>query len=123
MGPHRYFVQISDKTAGVYVQEVEPKLFGWIQKLPPMDTAVNEPNLLQLERYPALGLVQATQEVQTFYAGVGKMSDNSMIMQFHYFLVLKQTKLRNSKKKPYLIKDYAEILNQKALNGDSPVKR
>lgn len=123
MSPHKYFVQVADKNSQVLIQEIEPKLFSFLQLLPSMDVALNEPNLLKLERYPSLGLVQTTSEIQTFYGGVARMSDNSLIMMFHYFLVLRPTKLQNHKKKPYFLSDYEAILNSKASNGDSRNKR
>lgn len=119
MGPHRYFVQVVEKNKqATYVQEIEPKVFSWLQQLPIMDTTINEPNLLKLERYADMGLFQPTGDIQTFYAGVAKMSDGSLLMQYHYFLGVRPVKLRGTKKKPFLIKDLAEIQAQKARNGD-----
>lgn len=119
MGPHRYFVQIADKQSSVSnVQEIEPKVFSWIQQLPLMDTSINEPNLMKLERYSKGDLFQPTGNIQSFYAGVAKMSDNSLVLQYHYFLEVRPVKLRGMKRKPFLIKDYAEIKAQKTGNGD-----
>lgn len=119
MGPHKYFVQLTgyDKNK-VIVQEVDPKVFAWLQQLPVMNTLINEPNLLKIERYEKLGLFQPTGEIQAFYAGVARMSDNTLIQQYHYFLGVKFTRLQGRKQKPFLIKDYSEILNQKTQNGD-----
>lgn len=113
MGPHRYFVRIADKEGSSRVQEIEPKMFTWLQQLPIMDTTVNEPNLLQLQRYQDLGLFQPTEQVEAFYAGVAKMSNNVLILQYHYFVLVRPTKLINHKKKPFLIADYEAILSQK----------
>jgi hypothetical protein len=123
MSPHKYFVQVTDKSSQVLVQEIEPKLFSFLKLLPPMDVALNEPNLLKLERYPSLGLVQTTSEIESFYSGVARMSDNSLVKMVHYFLVLRLTKLQNHKKKPYFISDYEAVLTSKASNDDSRNKR
>lgn len=120
MGQHRYFVQVQEKNNRLsVVQEVDPKLFAWLQQLTPMDATLNEPNLLQLERYKHLGLFQIVGETQGFYAGIGKMSDGSLLPIYHYFLFVRSTKLISKKKKPYFIADLEAINRQKTLKGDT----
>lgn len=119
MGPHKFFVRILDKEQRNFVQEVDPKMFTWLQQLRTMDATINEPNLLKLERYPDSGLYQPTGQIEAFYAGVARMSDDSLVIQYHYYVNVRPTKLRGHKKKPFLISDYGRILTQKTQNGDS----
>lgn len=121
--PHRFFVRVADKEERNYVQEIDPKMFSWLQQLPTMDTSINEPNLLKLERYAEDGLYQPTGQVEAFYAGVVRLSNNALVIQYHYFLNVRPTKLKNYKKKPFLISDYNEIQAQKTRNGDSRPQR
>lgn len=122
MGPHKFFVQATDKkTKQTFVQEIEPKLFSWLQELPAMDAVLNAPNLLRLERYEEQGLFQPTGETQAFYAGVAIVNDSNrtMVPQYHYFYLLRPVLFKPQKKQPYLLKDYARILNQKTKEDDS----
>lgn len=117
-GPHKYFVRIANKEQTNRVQEIDPKMFVWLQQLPLMDASINEPNLLQLQRYRDEGLYQPTGEIEAFYAGIAMMSDNSLVMQYHYFVNVRPTKLKAHKKSPFLISDYGASPPQKTSNGD-----
>lgn len=118
-GVHLYFVQAVVARRDLYVQEVPAQLFEWIRRLPTIDNAINEPNLLQLERYPDLGLFQPTNELVAYYGGVVKLPDNKLVPQFHYFLKVKHTKLQPSKKKPYVIADFDQLKKEKNASGDN----
>ena len=111
--PHRYFIRILDKENKNYVQEVDPRLFSWLQQLPVMDTTVNEPNLLKIERYSEQGLYQSTGQIEAFYAGVVRLPNDALIIQYHYFLNIKSTKLKNYKKQPFIISDFSVTQNLK----------
>lgn len=112
MSPHKYFAQIVDKGKRGVVQEVDPRMFTFITKLPKIDAAVNEPNLLQFERYPDLGLFHPTNEITTYYAGVNKVDKHDLVVTYHYFVALMPTKLKPNKKKAVLVTDYAVTLQR-----------
>ena len=107
MNPHKYFAQVVEKGKRGVVQEIDPRMFNYILKLPKIDAAVNEPNLLSLERYPDYGLFHPTDEIITFYAGVSKVDQHDLIVSYHYFIAVIPTKLKPNKKKAILVADYA----------------
>lgn len=98
-----YFIQIVSKQKKTWVQQVDKTVFHWIANLPVMDNSVNEPNLLLLDQYPDEGLMQPSNEINAFYAGVVKLPDGKLTVQYHYFVSVRKTALQGLKKKPYRV--------------------
>lgn len=107
MTPDKFFVQIVDKGNRGKVQEVDPRLFELIRQTPRMDVSTTEPNLLTLERYPALGYFHPTAEVLTYYAGVSMIGGHDLLPSHHHFLAIMSAKLKPNKKKAIVVSDYA----------------
>lgn len=108
---NKYFVLVPRRDAPPLVQEVEAKIFAWLQQAPRIDPTSNEINLITLERYPKLGNFEITEEIAGHYAGVGKVGTDLMPI-YHYFLSLRMTNLKMFKRKPFFIQDNAVLQQQ-----------